>query len=119
MFLNFKIIFFQATALNIEIPTEKSHILLFGNIFYKNSAANSALFTIVSSDFSIMEQNKFIENYCSSITPFQRDMGTSPANAKGIGLCPIHMKSTTVEAMIFFRNNTFLNNFALSKGFFS
>lgn len=65
-----------------------------------------------------MEQNKFIENYCSSITPFQRDMGTSPANAKGVGLCPIHMKSTTVKAVIVFINSTFLNNFALSKGFF-
>lgn len=57
-----------------------------------------------------------IKNYCSSITPDQRDAGLNPRLIKGIGLYVTFTKAFSKFAYTFNKNNSYLDNYAASEG---
>lgn len=105
-----------AGGIDLEILEIKSHILLKKNLFFANLAVNTAALIILFRDFFVVEENIFIKNYCSSITPHQRDSGVNPKKGVGVALFPFFAKSTSFQARVFLKNCSFLENFALSKG---
>lgn len=102
----------------METPEKKSFSLLFQNIFYKNVASNVASLYTFTGDFCLIEKNVFIENYCSKISPYDLESGVDPSKGTGIGLFSINIRSYSMDIYVFFKNDTFIENFAKSRGLF-
>ncbi len=57
-----------------------------------------------------------IKNYCSAMTPEQREMGINPRTIKGLALYVSLMRAYSNFSYTYNKNNKYMENYAASEG---
>lgn len=79
-------------------------------------ASNIGAFSCSYLNYSFFFYNKFIQNFASSITPYQRDKGINPMTPNNRCFYITYLRGLVDNTTMIFQYNSFFENHVITRG---